>query len=84
MNQLTRLEACRKIRIESLVTPVQGEQLIRGGFIHRFTVLMHNTTKNDQIHAVFRSDHSVRYYPVRVTWKQVLHFIRKYYPRKLA
>jgi hypothetical protein len=81
MENLTRLQACKKIRRETLLTAIQGEQLIGYEFRHEFTVRLMYRPNKKQLLAVFNSTHTLYQYSVPVTWKQVLRFIRQYYPK---
>lgn len=82
MSKLTRLQACKTIRRDTLVTLVQGDQLI-GTDVHEFTVMPLYDRRTKELYAVFRSTHSIYHYKVKVQWKQLLHFIKRFYPRHL-
>jgi len=80
--KFTRLQACKQIKSQ-LTTSIVGEQLISYKHLHRFDITLF-TLKDSlkgEVIARFHSYHSSRHYNVKVTGKQILHFLRKYYSR---
>lgn len=76
MKKLTRLEACKQIRSDSLYTSIlHGEQPFK------LELTLMEKYGNKYCIALFHKWNGISQYGIKVSVRQVLHFLRRYYPR---